>query len=268
MRAMLCMTPPVHASYVSDRQCRLSGQTHRVHTGVALALPSSPGTANGLDMHSFSCTTAVEFDALTPGDIKAYIATGAHADALPCGTLQGGSSYDWWACMHRGAFWQSRRIRDPGCSRGFCQAHRWVLFQRRRLPSQCLCSSTERPCHIWQAEGLRSPVHGTVLLCQHRQGRVLDNHERETATGVLVQSGKQALDRNSALPLAVAAVQGCRFFFFHIARLPTGCPSLGHVGLSLQSEHLPTLLHFSHRGCRSSNAVMSLRKEVNTEGLP
>ena len=65
------------------------------HTGVALVLPSPAGTAEGLDMHSFSCTTAVEFDALTPGDIKAYISSGGHAGALPAPhDCKGGCSHD------------------------------------------------------------------------------------------------------------------------------------------------------------------------------
>lgn len=44
----------------------LSGETHRVITGVTIALP-------GGRMHTFSETTEVEFDTLTPEEIDYYV---------------------------------------------------------------------------------------------------------------------------------------------------------------------------------------------------
>jgi septum formation protein len=70
--------PVLHSKHLTEfTQCRLSGQTHSVHTGVALVLPSprsAPDAAH--DVHGFSCTTAVEFDTLTAADIHTYIASG------------------------------------------------------------------------------------------------------------------------------------------------------------------------------------------------
>lgn len=51
----------------------LSGTQHRVHTGVALGLPTRTGE---LLLHSFSVTTTVWFEDLTEAAIQAYIDTG------------------------------------------------------------------------------------------------------------------------------------------------------------------------------------------------
>ena len=46
----------------------LSGRTHRVHTGVCLAVPGRPDDV-------FACTSSVRFAALSEEEIEAYIAT-------------------------------------------------------------------------------------------------------------------------------------------------------------------------------------------------
>ena len=57
----------------------LSGSSHQVHTGVALATPAV--TRGGDDtiqwaVHSFVETTTVTFDELSSGEIDAYVASG------------------------------------------------------------------------------------------------------------------------------------------------------------------------------------------------
>ena len=57
----------------------LSGRSHEVHTGVALATPSSSSTSSisgDWDVHSFVATTAVTFDDLSLGEITAYVRSG------------------------------------------------------------------------------------------------------------------------------------------------------------------------------------------------
>jgi septum formation protein len=56
----------------------LSGSSHQVHTGVALATPvtSTDGNALSWAVHSFVETTTVTFDDLSSGEIDAYVASG------------------------------------------------------------------------------------------------------------------------------------------------------------------------------------------------
>ncbi|BDA48855.1 dTTP/UTP pyrophosphatase [Coccomyxa sp. Obi] len=67
---------PLHAEEAEAMLSRLSGRRHAVHTGVALILPSSQGEDGGPCTRSFTSTTAVEFDELSPAEIRAYIFTG------------------------------------------------------------------------------------------------------------------------------------------------------------------------------------------------
>lgn len=59
----------------------LSGSTHRVHTGVALALPPAVADAAGWhsgepQLSSFHVSTEVKFSVLSAATIEAYIASG------------------------------------------------------------------------------------------------------------------------------------------------------------------------------------------------
>mmetsp|Transcript_4062 Transcript_4062/g.7868 ORF Transcript_4062/g.7868 Transcript_4062/m.7868 type:complete len:230 (-) Transcript_4062:900-1589(-) len=70
---------------------RLSGNKHKVHTGVVLVLPKAidPATGKSPLVYSFSETTSVEFDVLTPELIKAYIESGEPMDKAGAYGIQG-----------------------------------------------------------------------------------------------------------------------------------------------------------------------------------
>ena len=63
----------------------LSGRTHRVHTGVCLAVPGRPDDV-------FACTSSVRFAALSEEEIEAYIATPEPYDKAGGYAVQGGAA--------------------------------------------------------------------------------------------------------------------------------------------------------------------------------
>ena len=64
----------------------LSGRRHRVHTAVALALPSRRGA---LKVHEALCTSVVQFAPLSAADIRAYVATGQPRGKAGAYAIQG-----------------------------------------------------------------------------------------------------------------------------------------------------------------------------------
>jgi septum formation protein len=69
---------PDDAAHAKRMLEMLSGGSHQVHTGVALATPAADGsgTSDKWNVHSFVETTTVTFDTLSSGEIDAYIASG------------------------------------------------------------------------------------------------------------------------------------------------------------------------------------------------
>jgi septum formation protein len=78
----LLLAKPEDAAAAEDMLARLSGRTHEVHTGLALAGPG------GL-LRSDVATTEVEFAPLSAADIAAYVATGEPFDKAGAYAVQG-----------------------------------------------------------------------------------------------------------------------------------------------------------------------------------
>lgn len=69
----------------------LSGRSHRVHTGwaVAVAVPGCRG--NDWEGHVEVSTSTVTFRSLTPAEVDAYVATGEPLDKAGAYAIQGGA---------------------------------------------------------------------------------------------------------------------------------------------------------------------------------
>ncbi|KAK9815313.1 hypothetical protein WJX72_001514 [[Myrmecia] bisecta] len=74
----LILEKPADAADAVRMLTRMSGQSHQVHTGVALVLPHASDPKHGKPplVRSFAVSTEVEFDQLTPDGIQAYVDSG------------------------------------------------------------------------------------------------------------------------------------------------------------------------------------------------
>lgn len=74
----IILEKPADAADAVRMLSMLSGKLHFVHTGVAVIAPPTEKGNDPLE-HSFSVTTTVEFDSLTPELIESYVASGTPA---------------------------------------------------------------------------------------------------------------------------------------------------------------------------------------------
>ena len=108
---------PKTPEHAAEMLRQLSGKTHTVITGVALA--------QGERVSSFQTETAVTFYPLTEEQIQAYLATGIRAAGLHC---------------HRRTYGQSRQLRHSGirCTAG--AEHQRRFLQRNGLAGGRNCT--------------------------------------------------------------------------------------------------------------------------------
>ena len=85
------LAKPADAAEAVDMLRLLSGRSHRVHTGwaVAVAVPGCRG--NEWEGHVEVTTSTVEFRSLRPAEIDAYVATGEPLDKAGAYAIQGGA---------------------------------------------------------------------------------------------------------------------------------------------------------------------------------
>ncbi len=85
------LAKPVDADEAVEMLRLLSGRSHRVHTGwaVAVAVPGCRG--NEWEGHVEVTTSTVTFRSLTPAEVDAYVASGEPLDKAGAYAIQGGA---------------------------------------------------------------------------------------------------------------------------------------------------------------------------------
>lgn len=85
------LAKPADAREAVEMLRLLSGRSHRVHTGwaVAVAVPGCRG--NEWEGHVEVTTSTVTFRSLTPAEVDAYVATGEPLDKAGAYAIQGGA---------------------------------------------------------------------------------------------------------------------------------------------------------------------------------
>ena len=85
------LAKPADAHEAVEMLRLLSGRSHRVHTGwaVAVAVPGCRG--NDWEGHVEVTTSTVTFRSLTPAEVEAYVATGEPLDKAGAYAIQGGA---------------------------------------------------------------------------------------------------------------------------------------------------------------------------------
>jgi septum formation protein len=85
------LAKPADAQEAVEMLRLLSGRSHRVHTGwaVAVAVPGCRG--NEWEGHVEVTTSTVTFRSLTPAEVDAYVATGEPLDKAGAYAIQGGA---------------------------------------------------------------------------------------------------------------------------------------------------------------------------------